>query len=39
MGAVGTLLTFEQFEQLPDKDGRRELLEGELIEVPPPVPT
>ncbi|MBZ5622297.1 MAG: Uma2 family endonuclease [Acidobacteriia bacterium] len=36
MGAVRTLLTFEQFEQLPDKDGRRELLEGELIELPPP---
>jgi len=39
MGAVRTLLTFEQFEQLPDdpeNPGRRELLEGELIELPPP---
>lgn len=36
MGAVRTLLTFEQFEQLPEKSGRRELLEGELIELPPP---
>jgi Uma2 family endonuclease len=36
MGAVRTLLTFEQFEQLPDIEGRRELLEGELIELPPP---
>jgi Uma2 family endonuclease len=37
MGAVRTLLTFEQFEQLPEKEGRRELLEGELIELPPPI--
>jgi Uma2 family endonuclease len=36
MGAVRTLLTFEQFEQLPEKPGRQELLEGELIELPPP---
>ncbi len=28
-----TLLTFEEFEQLPDQPGRRELLEGELIEL------
>lgn len=40
MGAVRTLLTFEQFEQLPEdpeNPGRRELLEGELIELPPPL--
>jgi Uma2 family endonuclease len=32
---VRTLLTFEQFEQLPDEPGKRELLRGELIELPP----
>jgi Uma2 family endonuclease len=36
MGAVRTLLTFEQFEQLPWNNGKLELLEGELIELPPP---
>ncbi|SPF34850.1 conserved hypothetical protein [Candidatus Sulfopaludibacter sp. SbA4] len=35
MGDVRTLLTFEQFEQLPDDPGKCELLEGELIELPP----
>ncbi|SPF34851.1 conserved hypothetical protein [Candidatus Sulfopaludibacter sp. SbA4] len=35
MGDVRTLLTFEQFEQLPDDPGKCELLEGELIEMPP----
>jgi len=30
-----TLLTFEQFEQLPDQPGKCELLEGDLIELPP----
>ena len=35
MGTVATLITFEQFEQLPDKPGKRELLRGELIEFPP----
>ena len=35
MGDVRTLLTFEQFEQLPDRPGKRELLRGELIELPP----
>jgi Uma2 family endonuclease len=29
------LLTFEEFERLPDQPGKRELLKGELIEVPP----
>ena len=32
---VRTLLTFEQFEQLTDEPGKRELLRGELIELPP----
>src|SRR5580692_10743280 len=36
MGTVKTLLTFEEFEQLPDQPGKRELLRGELIELPPP---
>jgi Uma2 family endonuclease len=30
-----TLLTFEEFERLPDAPGKRELLDGELIEMPP----
>ena len=34
MGAT-TLLTFEDFERLPDSPGKRELLDGELIEIPP----
>ena len=35
MGAT-TLLTFEQFEQLPEAIGKRELIDGEVIEMPPP---
>ena len=35
MGTTTTLLTFEEFERLPDQPGKRELLEGELIELPP----
>ena len=41
MGGMGTattgLLTFEDFERLPEHDepGKRELLDGELIEMPP----
>ncbi|HEV2690293.1 MAG TPA: Uma2 family endonuclease [Bryobacteraceae bacterium] len=39
MKAVGSditkLLTFEEFERLPDQPGKRELLEGDLIELPP----
>jgi Uma2 family endonuclease len=31
-----TLLTFEEFEHLPDAPGKHELLDGELIELPPP---
>jgi hypothetical protein len=30
-----TLLTFEEFEQLPDEPGKMELLDGELIRFPP----
>jgi Uma2 family endonuclease len=29
------LMTFEQFEQLPETPGKHELLDGELIELPP----
>ena len=36
MGATTTLLSFEEFEHLPDAPGKRELLDGELIELPPP---
>ena len=36
MGTVKTLLTFEEFEQLPDQPGKQELVRGELIEMPPP---
>ena len=28
-------MTFEEFERLPDQPGKRELLEGELSELPP----
>jgi Uma2 family endonuclease len=30
------LLSFAEFEQLPDAPGKRELIDGELIELPPP---
>ena len=30
-----TLLSFEEFEQLPDEPGKLELLDGELIRLPP----
>ena len=32
---VTTLLTFAEFEKLPDSPGKRELLDGEIIEMPP----
>jgi Uma2 family endonuclease len=35
MGATTGLMTFEEFERLPDEPGKRELLNGELIEFPP----
>src|SRR5262245_27584029 len=33
--AATKLLTFEEFERLPDQPGKRELLERDLIELPP----
>jgi Uma2 family endonuclease len=35
MATTGTVLTFEQFERLPERPGKDELLRGELIELPP----
>ena len=36
MGAITTTrMSFAEFELLPDQPGKRELLEGELIELPP----
>ncbi len=35
MGTVKTLLTFAEFEQLPERPGKDELIRGELIELPP----
>ena len=38
MGTTTTLLTFEEFERLPDdpdEPGKAELLDGELIQLPP----
>src|SRR5882762_7117934 len=32
---TSTLLTFAEFESLPDAPGKRELLDGEVIELPP----
>jgi Uma2 family endonuclease len=29
------LLTFEEFERMPEKPGKQELIDGELIEMPP----
>ena len=31
-----SLVTFAEFEQLPDAPGKRELIDGEVIELPPP---
>jgi Uma2 family endonuclease len=37
MGATTkTLLTWEEFERLPEREGKDELIDGELIELPPP---
>jgi len=33
--ASTTLLTFEEFERLPDEPGKMELLDGEVIHLPP----
>jgi Uma2 family endonuclease len=35
MGATTVHLSFQEFEALPDSPGKQELLEGELIELPP----
>jgi Uma2 family endonuclease len=35
MGNVRTLLTFEEFERMPEQPGKQELIRGELIELPP----
>ncbi len=35
MGVSTSLLTFSEFEQLPDEPGKLELLDGELIRLPP----
>ena len=34
MGTVTTPMTFEEFERLPERPGKAELLRGELIELP-----
>lgn len=36
MATTTTLLTFAEFEQLPDEPAKLELFEGELIRMPPP---
>jgi Uma2 family endonuclease len=36
MGGVKTLFTFEEFERMESKPGKQELIEGELLELPPP---
>jgi Uma2 family endonuclease len=33
---TAALLSFEEFERLPERPGKRELLKGDLIELPPP---
>jgi len=35
MGTTTTSMTFEQFEQLPDEPNKLELIDGELIRMPP----
>ena len=32
-----SLMTFAELEQLPDAPGKRALIDGELIELPPPI--
>jgi Uma2 family endonuclease len=36
MGVTTSLMTFEEFERLPDEPGKLELLKGDLIRLPPP---
>lgn len=33
---TSALMTFEEFEQLPEMPGKQELVDGELITMPPP---
>jgi Uma2 family endonuclease len=35
MGTIARPMTFAEFEALPDSPGKRELIDGELIELPP----
>jgi Uma2 family endonuclease len=35
MGDVRTLVTFEEFERMPEKPGKQELIHGEVVELPP----
>src|SRR5258707_15718654 len=35
MGTTTSMLTFEEFERLPDEPGKLELLDGELFHEPP----
>jgi Uma2 family endonuclease len=35
MGTTTPAMTFEEFERLPDEPGKLELLEGELVHLPP----
>jgi Uma2 family endonuclease len=35
MGTTTARITFEEFESMPEKPGKQELLDGELIELPP----
>jgi Uma2 family endonuclease len=37
MGATTTLMTFEEFEHLPDEPNKLELIDGELIRMPPAI--
>jgi Uma2 family endonuclease len=34
--SVTQLITFAEFEELPDEPGKRELIDGEVISMPPP---
>src|SRR5262245_28755093 len=36
MSTTAPLMTFAEFEQLPDMPGKRELINGELVTMPPP---
>lgn len=37
MGTTTSLMTFEEFERLPDEPNKLELIDGELIRMPPPI--